>query len=80
MAKGDSLSLGGIIVVAGFSYIVLTDQMTTTLAVGVLTTFGVVLAAAVTHILTKQREMEARHFEQKRVIYEDLLGVYTELV
>ena len=68
------------VVVAGFGYIIWIEEMTATLAVGVLTTFGVVGAAILTHVLTKQREIDARHFEQKRAIYDELLGWYTQLL
>lgn len=83
--------LVGIGVIGGLGYIIASGQMTTNLAVGVLTTLGVVLAAVVTQMLTKQREIDARqfeqrreiesrHFEEKRAIYDELLSVYSDVL
>ena len=72
--------VGGVVILLGFCVIIASGNMTTPLAVGVLTALAVVLAAMVTHVSTKRREIEARHFEQKRLMYEELLGAYTELL
>ena len=70
----------GLVVVGGLGYIVLIGKMTVNLAVAVLTTSGVVLAAVLTQIFTKKREIESRNFEQKRAAYEEMIGVYVDVM
>ena len=82
-------------ILTGLGYVLYVDMQSkvpnTTLWVGVLTTFGVVLTAVVTQIFTKQRELdarssehkreiEARLFDYKRATYEEALGIYANML
>ena len=84
-------SLLGCGVVGGLGYLYISDQMPPNVLTAVLTTSGVLLAAVMTHLFAKQRELEARrdeqrreiearHFELKRSAYDDLLGVYVDVL
>lgn len=77
-------------VTGGLAYLYMSGQMPPNVLTAVLTTSGVLLAAVMTHLFAKQRELEARqheqrlevearHFEQKRTAYDDLLGIYVDV-
>ena len=74
----------GAVVAVGLGYVLHVDMQSevpnTTLWVGVLTAIGVVLTAVVTQVSTKRREIEARHFEQKREAYQGMVDVWTSLI
>ena len=78
-------------VAGGLVYLYISGQMPPNVLTAVLTTSGVLLAAVMTHLIAKQRELEARqhaqrreiearHFEQKRAAYDDLLGIYVDVL
>ena len=76
--------LAGAVIAIDLGYVLYVDMQSeapnTTLWVGVLTAIGVVLTAVVTQVSTKRREIEARHFEQKREAYQGVVDVWTNLL
>ena len=82
-----SASLALVLAVAGVAgvavvtvvYVLVSEDVSANVKAGVLASFGVVGAAIVTHLLTKKREIDARHFPEKREAYEAMLGTIVDI-
>ena len=73
--------------VVGVVSLAYVGKVSVELTIGVLTALGVVVAAVITQVSSKQRdiearqleqrrEIEARQFEQKRALYEEMIDIY----
>ena len=73
--------IGGIagVAIIFLIYVLLSEDVSANVKAGVLASFGVVGAAIVTHSFTKKREIDARHFPEKRVAYEAMLGTIVDI-
>ena len=60
-------------------YVFVSEEVSANVRAGVLALVGVVGAAILTHLLTKKREIDARHFPQKREAYEAMLGTIVDI-
>ena len=69
------LVVGGIagVAIVAMIYVLVSEDVSANVKAGVLALIGVVGAAIVTHLLAKQREVDARHFPEKRAAYEAML-------
>lgn len=60
-------------------YVLVSQDVSANVKAGVLALFGVVGAAIVTHLLTQKREIEARHFPEKRQAYSAMLDTIVDI-
>lgn len=65
--------------VGWLAYLLVSEQVNANVKVGVLAAIGAVGATLMTHWLTKKREIEARHFNQKRECYESIMNTFGQL-